>query len=420
MLLGCIADDLTGATDLAIMLTRGGMRTLQVMNVPDRAVRLDGFDAVVVALKTRTCPVAEAVDLSLGSAEALLALGARQIYFKYCSTFDSTEKGNIGPVAEALLDRLGGSIAIACPAFPTNRRTVYMGNLFVGEVPLAESSMKDHPLTPMRDSNLVRVLQRQSRAKVGLVPFAVVDKGTTAIGEALKAASAAGQRLVIVDAVSDKHLMAMGQAVAGAQLVTGGSGAALGLPANFVRRGLIKAKPAPTRMTAPGGRAAIIAGSCSEATRGQVAAAKSAGMPAFEIDPLAIHSGALGHYDIAAWAVRQPAGAPILIYSSADPSAVRAVQERLGREAAGALVERELAGAAQQLIAAGFTRLIVAGGETSGAVVNGLGVGALEIGPEIDPGVPWTRAIGHDLVLALKSGNFGASDFFLKAWKLLS
>ncbi|MFM9943075.1 MAG: 3-oxo-tetronate kinase [Hyphomicrobiaceae bacterium] len=420
MLLGCIADDLTGATDLAIMLTRGGMRTLQVMAVPDGKTKLKGYDAIVVALKTRTCPVKEAIDLSIRSADALLKLGAKQIYFKYCSTFDSTDQGNIGPVAEALLAHLKADIAIACPAFPTNKRTVYLGNLFVGDVPLAESPMKDHPLTPMRDSNLVRVLQRQSNGKVGLIPFHVVEQGGFAVKQALDAARAAGQRLVIVDAVSDQHLMAMGEAVANAKLVTGGSGAALGLPANFVRYGHLKAAIAPPSMTAPAGRALIVAGSCSEATRGQVRAAKEAGIPAFEIDPLAIDSGKLKATDLVDWAKKQPASGPVLVYSSADPAAVAAVQQKLGRDAAGSLVEQTLATATKQLVAAGFSRLIVAGGETSGAVVNGLGVDALEIGPEIDPGVPWTRALNQNLVLALKSGNFGAPDFFTKAWKLLS
>ncbi len=374
----------------------------------------------MIALKTRTCPVEEAVDVSLKSADALMKLGARQIYFKYCSTFDSTDKGNIGPVAEALLAHLGGDIAIACPAFPTNKRTVYMGNLFVGDVPLAESPMKDHPLTPMRDSNLVRVLQRQTRAKVGLVPFAVVEQGAAAIAKAIGDAKAAGQKFVIVDAVTDAHLMAMGEAVATAQLVTGGSGAALGLPANFRRQSLLKSAAAPTTMRAPAGRQLIIAGSCSEATRGQVSTAKAAGLPSFEVDPLAIPNGSLSAGDIAEWAIKQRADKPVLIFSSADPATVASVQKAFGREAVGAMVEALLAETAKRLVAAGFTQLIVAGGETSGAVVNGLGVGALEIGPEIDPGVPWTRAVGRDLVLALKSGNFGAPDFFLKAWKLLS
>ena len=421
MLMGCIADDLTGATDLALMLTRAGMRTVQVMQVPDASTKLDGFDAVVVALKTRTCPVEEAVSLSLKSADALLALGAKQLFFKYCSTFDSTDQGNIGPVAEALLNRLGADLALACPAFPTNKRTVYMGNLFVGDVPLAESPMKDHPLTPMRDSNLARVLQRQTKLKVGLVPFAVVDKGAAAISEAFAAATAKGERFVIVDAITDQHLVDMGTAAAGMRLITGGSGVALGLPANFIQQGLMRAADAPKHLKAPKGRAVIIAGSCSEATRGQVAAAKGAGLPAFEVDPSAVKNGELGGVQLAAWAQKQPGDKPVLIYSSADPETVRKVQEKFGRDAAGSMIEQAFAAAARSLVEMGFTRMIVAGGETSGAVVNGLGVTALEIGPEIDPGVPWTRSIGGtELALALKSGNFGASDFFLKAWDRLA
>ncbi len=420
MLLGCIADDLTGATDLAIMLTRAGMRTLQVMQVPDAHAKLDGYDAVVIALKTRTCPVAEAVELSLKSADALLALGAKQLFFKYCSTFDSTDQGNIGPVAEALLARVGGDLAIACPAFPTNKRTVYLGHLFVGDVPLAESPMKDHPLTPMRDSNLVRVLQRQTKAKVGLVPLTTVHRGPDAIAEAFAQARARGERFVILDAIVDKHLVGMGTAAADLPLITGGSGVALGLPANFVRKGLMKAAEAPQTMTAPKGRMVILAGSCSEATRGQIKAAKAAGIPAFEIDALAIAAGKLDAAAVANWAAKQSSNGPCLMYSSADPAVVKAVQDKLGRDQAGALVEKMFADVASRLVADGVTRLIVAGGETSGAVVNGLGVTALEIGPEIDPGVPWTRASGRNLVLALKSGNFGAPDFFLKAWEKLT
>ena len=421
MLLGCIADDLTGATDLALMLTRAGMRTVQVMQVPDASTDLAGFDAVVVALKTRTCPPAEAVSLSLAAANALRAGGARQLFFKYCSTFDSTDEGNIGPVAESLLAHLGARQAIVCPAFPTNKRTVYQGNLFVGDLPLAESPMKDHPLTPMRDSNLARVLQRQTKLKVGMIPFAIVDAGAEAIKTAIAAADARDERFLVLDAITDRHLADMGTAAEGMKLITGGSGVALGLPANFVRQGLMKAAAAPTSMHAPKGRAAILAGSCSTATRGQVQAAVAADVPTLRIDPLAIASGEIDATRIIAWAAKQSAERPLLVYSSADPEAVAAAQVKLGRDKAGHIVEETLASAAIGLADAGFSRMIVAGGETSGAVVNGLGVTTLEIGPEIDPGVPWTRAIGgRDLVLALKSGNFGAPDFFLKAWEKLS
>ncbi len=421
MLLGCIADDLTGATDLALMLTRAGMRTVQVMQVPAAGDDLSGFDAVVVALKTRTCPPAEAVSLSLAAADALLAGGARQLFFKYCSTFDSTDEGNIGPVAEALLAHLGARQAIVCPAFPTNKRTVYQGNLFVGDVPLAESPMRDHPLTPMRDSNLARVLQRQTKLKVGLIPYAIVDAGSEAIKAAMAAADQRDEHFLVLDAITDRHLVDMGTAAAGMALITGGSGVALGLPANFVRQGLMKAAAAPTSMTAPKGRAAILAGSCSAATRGQVQAAIATGLPTLRIDPLALAKGETDAAKMIAWATNQSADKPLLVYSSADPDAVAAAQSRLGRDKAGQIVEEALAATAIGLAEAGFSRMIVAGGETSGAVVNGLGVTTLEIGPEIDPGVPWTRAIGgRDMVLALKSGNFGAPDFFLKAWEKLS
>jgi uncharacterized protein YgbK (DUF1537 family) len=421
VLLGCIADDLTGATDLALTLTRGGMRTVQVMRAPDARDDLAGFDAVVVALKSRTIPAADAIELSLRSADALLQRGARQLFFKYCSTFDSTDAGNIGPVADALMDRVGADLALACPAFPTNGRTIYRGNLFVGGVPLAESSMKDHPLTPMRDSNLVRVLQRQTNRKVGLVPFATVSQGADAIRTEFAAASRRGDAYVIVDALTDAHLLDIGQAAAAMPLITGGSGVALGLPANFSRSGLLNAKPAAGAMSAPAGRAAILAGSCSEATRGQIRVAMNAGVPAYHVDPLDVAEHKLSVGDLVAWAGKQAADAPVLIYSSADPDTVARIQKTLGRERSGHLIENLLATTARSLVAHGFARLLVAGGETSGAVVQGLDLSALEIGPEIDPGVPWTRSIGEPaLALALKSGNFGAPDFFLKAWERLT
>jgi 3-dehydrotetronate 4-kinase len=427
MLLGCIADDLTGATDLALMLTRAGMRTLQVMEVPTAATPLDGYDAVVVALKSRTIPAKEAVAMSLASAEALLARGAKQILFKYCSTFDSTDEGNIGPVADALMERLGETLTLACPAFPANKRTIYLGHLYVGDVLLCESSMKDHPLTPMRDANLVRVLQRQTQHRVGLVPYPIVRSGAAAIKAALDDARQSGQRYVVVDAMSDDHLIAIGHAAADMKLITGGSGLALGLPANFVRQGLLKAQAAVATFAAPEGRSAILAGSCSEATRGQVQAAIAAGVPAFKIDALAVAKGDVTVATVCAWAAAQSDRAPVLVYSSATPDDVRAVQASLGRDRAGHAIEALLAGVARELVASGVRRMIVAGGETSGAVVNGLGVMALAIGPEIDPGVPWTRAVGPlavggdaDLVLALKSGNFGGPDFFTRAWTLLS
>lgn len=416
--LGCVADDLTGATDLALMLARGGMKVVQTTGLPDVDLDLNDADAVVVALKSRTIPAADAVAQSRAAAEALKTAGARQLFFKYCSTFDSTDAGNIGPVIEALLEVTGADVTIACPAFPANGRTVYRGHLFVGDRLLSESSMKDHPLTPMRDADLVRVLGRQTRLGVGLVRQDVVAAGVAAIRAALRDAGADGCQAVIVDAISDTDLRTIGAAVADLTLITGGSGVAMGLPAAWGFT-FVAADAAP--MPAPAGRAAILAGSCSAATRGQVAAALAAGLPAYRLDPLALADGRVSAATILAWIDAQTGDRPVLIYSTAEPAAVEAVQAALGREAAGARVEETLAEVARALPGRGFSRLLVAGGETSGAVVAALGVSALRIGPEIAPGVPWTRSLaGPDLALALKSGNFGAESIFLDAWRLLA
>lgn len=420
MLLGCIADDLTGATDLALMLARGGLRTVQTVGVPEPGKPLPDTDAVVVALKSRTIPAAEAVAQSLASAEALRQAGARQLFFKYCSTFDSTDDGNIGPVTEALMQRLDTPLTLACPAFPTNGRTIFNGHLFVGAMLLSDSPMKDHPLTPMRDPNLVRVLQRQTTLKVGLMPFSIVDQGAAAISGAFKQAIAEGVRVLIVDAVTDRHLREIGTAAKDFALLTGGSGVALGLPDNFRQAGLAAGDNAKAAMTAPPGRPAILAGSCSAATRGQVETAIAAGLPARQLDALKLADGSDSAAKALAWFDVQAADKPALIYSSADPDVVGAAQAKLGRERAAQVVEHAMAEVARGLAVRGVTRLIVAGGETSGAVVDALGIRTLAIGPEIDPGVPWTlRLDGPPMALALKSGNFGAPDFFLKAWRVI-
>ena len=421
MLLGAVADDLTGATDLALMIARQGMKTVQVIGTLPEMGGFGDADAVVIALKSRTIDKTEAVRLSLAAAEALRAAGAEQLFFKYCSTFDSTDEGNIGPVAEALMALTGADLTIACPAFPAAARSIYKGYLFVGDVLLSESPMKDHPLTPMRDAHLPRVLQRQVRAKVGLTPLDVVERGAAAIREAFDKARAAGERILIVDAVRDDHLRSIGAACAGMPLVTGGSGVAMGLPDNFRAAGKLGVDTPPQTLSAPPGRAAILAGSCSAATRGQIETAIAAGVPALHIDALDIASGATTAQAIADWVARAETAHAPLVYSSADPAVVREVQARLGVARAGEIVETLLAEVGRRLLARGFTRFLIAGGETSGAVVAALGVSALQIGPEIDPGVPWTRSIGRpDVALALKSGNFGAADFFLKAWSKLS
>jgi uncharacterized protein YgbK (DUF1537 family) len=420
-LLGAIADDFTGATDLASMLVAHGMRTVQLIGTPPDGSPIPPADALVIALKTRTAPPAEAVALSLAALAYLRAAGCRQFFFKYCSTFDSTEAGNIGPVADALLAALDSSFALACPAFPANRRTLYLGHLFVGESLLNESGMENHPLTPMRDPNLVRVLARQTTGRVGLVPYGVVRQGAQAIRAAFDRLAAEGFRYAIVDAIEDAHLAMIGEAAAEHRLITGGSGVAMGLPANFRRAGLLPERRDAESLPEIPGKAAVIAGSCSRATLGQITEAERAGLPVLRLDPLRFASAAEMAEAALAWARPRLGGAPVVIAASASPEQVRAVQERFGKEAASALIEEALARIAEGLVAEGVRRLVVAGGETSGAVVSRLGVRALRIGPSIDPGVPWTAASGSgpDLLLALKSGNFGAPDFFRKAFARL-
>jgi uncharacterized protein YgbK (DUF1537 family) len=424
-ILGCIADDFTGATDLAGMLTRGGMRTLQTIGVPDADdPALPGADALVVALKSRTIPADEAVAQSLAALEWLRAQGCGQFLFKYCSTFDSTDAGNIGPVAEALLDALGAPFAIACPALPENGRTVFNGHLFVGTDLLSESPMKDHPLTPMRDANLVRVLQRQCRGRVGLLPHAIVRRGAGAIRDACARLAADGVRLAIADAVEDANLAALGEACRDHALVTGGSGIALGLPGNFRRAGVALAPGSAAVMPRASGHAAVIAGSCSAATQRQVAFLRER-CESLRLDPAALAADPTAIGAAVAWAAPRLARGPVLIYSTAAPDDVRAAQAALGADRAASLLEGALASIARQLVDLGVRRLVVAGGETSGAVVRALDVCALAIGPQIDPGVPWTVTIAGggstvpSIALALKSGNFGGDDFFAKALSML-
>ncbi len=419
-LLGCIADDFTGATDVASMLVKNGMRTVQVIGVPDIAEPVPDADAIVVALKSRTAPVAQAVAESLAALAWLRRAGCRQFFFKYCSTFDSTERGNIGPVADALVAALDCGFALACPAFPANGRSVYQGYLFVGSAPLNESGMEKHPLTPMTDANLVRVLSRQTDGTVGLVPFATVTRGPGAIRDAMTALKEQGRRYAIVDAITDAHLHAIGEAASGHALLTGGSGVAIGLAENFRRAELLPVRENPGALPDAPGHAAVLAGSCSRATLAQIATARDH-VAVLELDPLAMPDARRLADHAIAWIDGKLGATPIVIAASATPERVEALQLSLGREAAGGLVEQALADVAEALVARGVRRLVVAGGETSGAVVTRLGVRQLRIGAEIDPGVPWTFAEGSGppLLLALKSGNFGARDFFLKSFATL-
>ena len=415
LLLGCIADDFTGATDLANNLGSAGMRVLQTIGVPTSALTAD-VDAVVVALKSRTVAPQDAIAQSLAALAWLQSQGAQQIYFKYCSTFDSTDQGNIGPVTDALMDALGADFTIATPAFPDNKRTVFKGYLFVGDVLLNESGMQNHPLTPMKDANLVRVLQAQTQRVVGLVEYSVVAKGTSAITDRLTQLRASGVGIAIVDAINNDDLMRLGVALKGMPLVTAGSGVAIGLPQNFG----IAPSLAAAALPKASGLQAIVSGSCSLATNAQVLAFINTGRPALAIDPLRMASGVDVAAEALAWAAPLLQAGPVLVYSTAESSAIKAVQKQLGVDEAGALVERTLASIAKGLVELGVGQLIVAGGETSGACVLALSITEMQIGPQIAPGVPWTYCESARLHLALKSGNFGGNDFFTDAFKILA
>jgi uncharacterized protein YgbK (DUF1537 family) len=446
--LGCIADDFTGATDLANNLVRSGMRVVQTIGVPTLAGSADtdadvnasgdaeadadaNVDAIVVALKSRTIAPEQAVAQSLAACRFLRAQGATQIYFKVCSTFDSTPRGNIGPVLEALMDELGCRFTIATPAFPDNGRTVFKGHLFVGDVLLSESGMRHHPLTPMTDANLVRVLQAQlhgpSKRRVGLVDHRAVGSSAPAIVERFAALDSEGVTIAIADALGNTDLIRLGAAVKGLPLVCAGSGLAIGLAQNFGIAPSLEAARLPRAI----GRAAIVSGSCSEATNAQVAHFIGAGGgTARAIDPMRVvdadRAALVG--EIASWAAstwQESPQRPVLVYSTAAPATVREVQGRLGVEAAGAMLEQLLGEVARGLVEGGAQRLIVAGGETSGACVQALGIRRLRIGAQIDPGVPWCHAASPSagpagLHLALKSGNFGGVDFFSRAFELLA
>ena len=418
-ILGIIADDFTGATDLANTLTRRGMHTVQTIGIPGGAA--PEADAVVVALKSRTIPAGEAVAQSLAACRWLKAHGARQIFFKYCSTFDSTDEGNIGPVADALLDELGADFTIACPAFPENGRTIYLGHLFVGRELLSDSPMKDHPLTPMRDASLVRVLGRQTQHKVGLVPYSTVKQGAPAIAEAYAALQAQGVRHAIVDALEDRDLENIGAASSALPLITGGSGVAIGLPQNYRTARLIQRREGANALEKVGGPGIVLSGSCSAATLAQVErfsathAAHAIDAQALAADPEKTVASLL------AWAKDKLKQGPALIYASAPPDKVAAIQAQFGRDKAGAMIEQAIARLALGLAAHGVRRFVIAGGETSGAVVSALKVEALEIGPQIAPGVPACLAYGSPrYALALKSGNFGGADFFAEALEALA
>jgi len=421
LLIGAIGDDMTGSTDLSLMLGKQGMPVIQYIGIPSDDNRAENAHATVIALKIRTSPLNEAVEQSLAACKWLIKRGARQIFFKYCSTFDSTERGNIGPVAESLMKRIGVKLTIFCPAFPDNGRTVYNGHLFVGQELLSESGMRHHPLTPMRDANLVRYLGKQvsDSKQVGLVSFSDVNAGPQAIKDKLNALEKDGIRFAIVDALTNQHLLDIDKACSDFKLVTGGSGISMGLPDNFRSAGLLTENGGLKPLPKTKGNALVIAGSCSPATQRQVKM-MARDYPSLWIDPLALIEGDQSVQSVIQWIKLHIAGKSVLIYSTAEPEKVAKVQSRVGRGRSGDLLEEVFSAIATEMLEFGISKFLVAGGETSGAVVKALGIKALRIGPEIAPGVPWTFSDTEPIVcLTLKSGNFGDEAFFEKALGML-
>lgn len=419
--LGCIADDYTGASDLANMLTRCGLRTVQTIGVPDDALVLPNVDAVVVSLKSRSIEASQAVAWSQEADTWLRARGARHVLFKICSTFDSTDAGNIGPVMDALRADSGDAIVLVTPAFPGTGRTVYQGSLFVGSVPLNESPLKDHPLNPMHDSNLVRVLARQSKSNVGLVDLATVEKGADAICVRLAELAKHGMGAAIIDAVFDPELEIIGQVALDHRLSVGASGMGLGLARGLISSGRVKKATSSLDQKAIGGPVACLAGSCSQATLAQIAQAEKS-MPVLRLDPEKIVAGGAEPERALNWSREHLGKGPILIASSSTPDQVAALQAKHGRDVAGHAIEQAMAAISEGLVAAGVRRLVIAGGETSGAVVDRLGMPAFLVGAEIAAGVPVLRCVSWskgEAVLALKSGNFGGPDFFNDAIRLM-
>ena len=419
--LGCIADDYTGASDLANTLTKCGLRTVQTIGIPADSFSLPDVSVVVVSLKIRSIAAAEAVAQARAADAWLRKRGASHVMYKICSTFDSTDEGNIGPVLDALRTDAGEAIAVVTPAFPETARTVYQGNLFVGAVPLNESPLKDHPLNPMRDANLVRVLARQSRSKVGLVDLKTVVAGAAAIRARLADLAKEGNGAAIADAVFERDLEALGAAALERSVSIGASGLGLGLARGLIASGAVASTATETMGAPVGGRVACLAGSCSQATLTQIERAEQA-MPVLRLDPDGLVGGPQEVQRALAWARERLDQGPILLASSAAPDRVAAVQARHGRTETGHAIEQAMATIAAGLLERGAHRLVIAGGETAGAVVDRLAIPAFLIGPEIAAGVPVLRTIGTkpaEMVLALKSGNFGGPDFFMDALRLM-
>lgn len=412
--LGCIADDFTGATDLASMLARSGVNVSLRIGVP-LSTPENTAEIEVIALKTRSISASKAIEESLSALKWLKEAGAKKYFFKYCSTFDSTREGNIGPVSEALMNELKVDQTIYCPAFPENGRSIYMGNLFVGQKLLSESSMKDHPLTPMNDSNLMRLLSAQVSRRVGLADRIVVNSGVNSLKEKLISLKENDVPHVIVDAVADTDLDTIASACQDMDFITGGSALAMPLAEFYKASGKISANDNSFMNKKLNTGSIILSGSCSEMTIIQVKNFIQRGAAAFQLDPIDLAEN--GVKKVLDWLSSQDFTKNIIIYATSDPDTVKKVQAELGVDMAGKIVEQGLSECAIAARELGIKNFIIAGGETSGAITKALNVRQLDIGIEIAPGVPWTFSgkRNNQIALSLKSGNFGSEEFFTEA-----
>ena len=412
--LGCIADDFTGATDLASMLARSGVNVSLRIGVP-LSTPENTAEIEVIALKTRSISASKAIEESLSALKWLKEAGAKKYFFKYCSTFDSTAEGNIGPVSEALMNELKVDQTIYCPAFPENGRSIYMGNLFVGQKLLSESSMKDHPLTPMNDSNLMRLLSAQVSRRVGLADHIVVNSGVNSLKEKLISLKENDVPHVIVDAVADTDLDIIASACQDMDFITGGSALAMPLAEFYKASGKISAVDNSFMNKKLNTGSIILSGSCSEMTIIQVKNFIQRGAAAFQLDPIDLAEN--GVKKVLDWLSSQDFTKNIIIYATSDPDTVKKVQAELGVDMAGKIVEQGLSECAIAARELGIKNFIIAGGETSGAITKALNVRQLDIGIEIAPGVPWTFSgkRNNQIALSLKSGNFGSEEFFTEA-----
>ena len=403
-MIGAIADDVTGATDVAVAFRRHGLRTRLDFGVPSGDLR--DVDAVVIALHTRMIEPAEAVAQSVAAWKWLRDNEIARTYVKYCSTFDSTPRGNIGPVLEALSEAIGARTVVTTPSSPEHGRTQYAGYLFVGDQLLADSHMRHHPVTPMTESHLPTLLRQQTRERIELVPLREVRR--KALSDRIERATA---RFLFVDALSDDDLAEIGRAVVDLPLTAGAAGLAGGLAAALAER--IPGRPVEPVEAVLAGRAAVLSGSCSARTLEQVDHLLAAGRPAYFLDVVAAPSGATLAASALAWYDALSGDAAPVIYSSVAPDRLRAIQDALGAARAAGILEDATGRIARGLVERGVTRVLAAGGETSGAVVAALGVDGGLVGAEAARGVPWIHA--SELALLLKSGNFGEPDLLTRA-----